>query len=132
MAFVLATLRRDANSLLLSIFDLPATIRPWPSSIIAAWSILIRSANKPSHVAPTRAERSFSRYIIRPVHSDVNGGLKYVTPASAGSDEGADMPLVRPDCPKCSMHMIAASEVKDGKQTFECLRCGYTEERKVD
>ncbi len=37
----------------------------------------------------------------------------------------------RPSCPKCGMHMTAMSEIKNGKQALECLRCGHTETRDV-
>jgi hypothetical protein len=29
------------------------------------------------------------------------------------------------------MHMTAMSEIKNGKQALECLRCGHTETRDV-
>ena len=50
-----------------------------------------------------------------------------------GPAERADAtPSIRPTCPKCTMFMIAASEPRRGKQTFECLRCGHSKEHRID
>jgi predicted RNA-binding Zn-ribbon protein involved in translation (DUF1610 family) len=38
----------------------------------------------------------------------------------------------RPACPKCGMHMIATTEIRNSKQTFKCLRCDHEEIRKVE
>jgi hypothetical protein len=38
----------------------------------------------------------------------------------------------RPACPKCDMHMIATTEIRNSKQTFKCLRCDHEEIRKVE
>ena len=48
-----------------------------------------------------------------------------------GSDGGTDDMDVRPPCPKCRMHMIAITAIKNNEQKFECLRCGYLEVRMI-
>ena len=40
--------------------------------------------------------------------------------------------IQRPPCPKCGMKMIAATPIKDSKQTVECLRCAHQETRRVE
>ena len=40
--------------------------------------------------------------------------------------------VFRPLCPKCGMSMIATWPLKNGRQTFECLRCGHKETRQVE
>jgi DNA-directed RNA polymerase subunit RPC12/RpoP len=40
-----------------------------------------------------------------------------------------EMPKVisRPKCPECGMRMLEAGKPAEGRQTYECLRCGHTE-----
>jgi predicted RNA-binding Zn-ribbon protein involved in translation (DUF1610 family) len=49
------------------------------------------------------------------------------------TDIDVEMPKVqRPICPKCGMNMIAFSAARLDKRKFECLRCGHSEEQKVE
>ena len=50
---------------------------------------------------------------------------------ASGIGDGMPKSPQRPICPKCGMHMTAMSEIKNGKQVVECLRCGHTETRTV-
>ena len=48
-----------------------------------------------------------------------------------GSEGDVAKLLPRPKCPECGMNMLAAGPEHDGKRTFECLRCGHNEEKKL-
>jgi hypothetical protein len=55
--------------------------------------------------------------------------------ATAQKPDPELLPIGRPRCPKCQMRMITANVAAGPEgfehRTFDCLRCGHTEEKVV-